>query len=598
MVMMSIDLCHDLTIIDGQNFNLEECQMTTPTVQREPMTRARKVHPSELVAELSFDALKGIRIVFINMPLRETARPNTPPQGPGLMAARLRMYGAEPSIVDLNAYRLKDNEAEVRGLPNGRHLSSLETENLLSAHFNLHGEPDIIAFSGMITTLRWQERVAKICRRLVPDSFMVSGGGLATEVKTPLLSWIPELDAIADSEGDDVILLLTADVKSAKERGARGIFSSMVNNNSYLGDMNGKPVFMYRGDRPNDLDALPFAAWDLLHHDVFGNSILEEYIGTPVWGLAASNSSATPFTMTRSLTTVSSRGCPFACKFCFRGGQGERNYGIRSAENLRAEAEWLVKSYGVDFIGFPDDNFAVDARRMKTLPTAFAGLGIRWGTHTRLDEADERLIPMAESGCIYIGFGAESASEHVLTEMGKGGFILKRGTVQKNGFSFPKTMVDGITMARQVGIHSNCTWIMAYPGEALEHLKTSAAFILWQIEEVTRGLTSGSPEYENAVASINQRMFVATAYPGTEMFRHPKVKSLLSKHFGIVFGPMGEPVPDESLRSYILELDDATKVLHGTDGEPINFGDMPLETFLEARDYADSGQIGKILNMR
>ncbi|NCN07966.1 radical SAM protein [Candidatus Parcubacteria bacterium] len=570
--------------------------MTTQTVLNAPRGHARKTHPSELVAEFSMNALRGLKVVFINMPLRETATPNTPPQGPGLMAARLRMYGAEPTIVDLNAYRLKDKEAEARGLPGGRHLSLQEAEVLLITHFNRHGEPDIIAFSGMITTLRWQENLGKVCRRLVPDSFIVSGGGLATEVKTPLLSWIPELDAIADSEGDDVILLLANEVKKAKERG-RGTFSSMTGSGSYIGDLNGKPVFMYKGDRPNNLDELPFAAWDLLHEDVLGNRVLDWYIGTPVWGLAAKNSSATPFSMERSLTTVSSRGCPFACRFCFRGGQGERNYGIRSAENLRAEAEWLIKTYGVDFIGFPDDNFAVDTRRMKTLPEAFAELPFRWGTHTRLDEADERLIPMAESGCIYIGFGAESASEHVLTEMGKGGFILKRGTVKINGFDFPKTMVDGITMARQVGIHSNCTWIMAYPGEALEHLKTSVAFILWQIEEAARGLISGTPEYENAVASINQRMFVATAYPGTEMFRHPKVQSLLSKHFGIVFGPMGDPLPNEALRSYILELDDATKVLHGTNGEPINFGDMPLDIFLEARDCADSGSIDKILNM-
>ena len=60
----------------------------------------------EYVKALPPDTLRGLKILFINMPLRESARPNTPPQGPGLLAARLRRYGAEPTIVDINAYRI------------------------------------------------------------------------------------------------------------------------------------------------------------------------------------------------------------------------------------------------------------------------------------------------------------------------------------------------------------------------------------------------------------------------------------------------------------------------------------------------------------
>lgn len=567
------------------------------------LSEKARVHPSEAAKIMEGNALKGCRVLFINMPLRETAQPNTPPQGPGLMAARLRLYGAVPTIVDLNAYRLKDEQAQSKELLNGRHLSYEEASSLLELHMGKHGEPEVIALSGMITTLRWQEQVATICRKLAPNAFIVSGGGLATEVKLPLLRWIPELDAVAHSEGDDIILFLAQEVKQARENAGRNWREAMVSSPYYQGMVGGRHAFMYEGDRPKNLDELPFAAWDLLHEDVLGNQVLEDYIRVPVWGLAANNSSATPFTMKRSLTTVSSRGCPYACSFCYRGAQGERNYGMRSAENLRTEAEWLVAKYGVDFIGFPDDNFAVDKRRIEKLPESFKGLGIRWGTHTRLDEADDRLEPMAESGCVYIGFGAESASASVLEAMRKGGFILRpRGQkenklVRINGFDFPETMVNGIRKCREVGIHSNCTWIMAYPSETLEDLKISVAFILWQIEEVTRGLTTGTPEYENAVLSINQRMFTATAYPGTEMFGHPKVRALLSEHFGLSFDEMGEPVADEALRSYILELDDATKILHGSDDSPINFGEMPMDQFLMARDYIDSGRIDKILDM-
>lgn len=529
------------------------------------------------------DAFVGLRCVFINMPLRESARPNTPPQGPALLAARLRDHGALVSIIDLNAYRIVDETARDIGMLNGRHLTLKETESLIERHFSKHGEPDLIGLSGMITTLRWQEMVAPMCRRLAPDAFIVSGGGLATEIKDGLFAWIPELDAIGHSEGDDIILRIAADALGRKRRGNTKTRAKAV----------------YDGGRPVDLDTLPLPAWDLLHEDVDGNPLLEWYIRTPVWGGAANNSSATPFTMDRSMTTVSSRGCPYACSFCYRGAQGERNYGMRSPECLLEEARLYTERYKIDFLGFPDDNFAVDRKRIARLPSTIGTLGLRWGTHTRLDEADERLEDMAASGCVYIGFGAESASTAVLTRMRKGGFILKRGVTRPSGSDrdLPTTMVEGIRNCRAVGIHSNCTWIMGYPGETLEDLKTSISFILWQHELVTQGLCSGTPEYITASGSINRRMFIATAYPGTEMFGDPLVRGSLTQNFGITFDANDEPICDEALRRYVLELDDATKLLHDKDGRPLNYSGMSMDTYLQARAYIDSGQLKKVLDL-
>ena len=148
---------------------------------------------------------------------------------------------------------------------------------------------------------------------------------------------------------------------------------------------------------------------------------------------------------------------------------------------------------------------------------------VRWGTHTRMDEADERIFDMSESGCVYIGFGAESADKHTLTLMKKGGFILKNGTTTKkiNGkkYEFPTTMVNAVENCKKAGVHGNCTWIMAYPGEGLQNLKTSVAFIKWQQEFWTKDFASESDEYKNAYRGVNQKMFTATAYPGTSMWK-------------------------------------------------------------------------------
>ena len=135
---------------------------------------------------------------------------------------------------------------------------------------------------------------------------------------------------------------------------------------------------MYAGDRPRDLDCLPPADLELLCEDVNGYPILDFYLGNAVWGVGANNSSATPFSMTRSTTSVSSRGCPYGCKYCYRGAQGERRWGIRSAEHLAAELAHHKEMYGIDFKGFPDDNFAVTIDRIAQLVPLIGPLGVPW----------------------------------------------------------------------------------------------------------------------------------------------------------------------------------------------------------------------------
>lgn len=566
-------------------------------------SKNKPLHPSEIVQTYSSNELSGMKITFINMPLRESAMPNTPPEGPGILASIVRNYGAKPYLLDLNAYRLEKGKDP--SLPNGRHLSLEETEALIYRHLSQNGDQDIIAFSGMITTLRWQENIAKIVRKLQPNTFLLSGGGLATQLKRGLFKWIPELDAVAHSEGDDVIVVCGRDVKKIKEsRGVKDAANSGKLSIYHIGELEGKHRFVYAGNRPKDLDQIPYAALDLLEKDPNGYNVLEQYINVPVWGKAANNSSATSFSMNRSLTSVSSRGCPYACAFCYRGAQGERNYGMRSAEHLAKQVANYVENYNIDFIGFPDDNFAINKKRLKEMPKVFRdyGLNVRWGTHTRLDEADKRVFDMAESGCVYIGFGAESASEPVLRRMMKGGFILTRGLTKKNvngkTYHFPTTMFDGIKTCKEAGIHANCTWIMGYPGEKLEDVQTSAAFIIWQLEHALEGLSPGTEEYQLAYDSVNQKMFTATAYPGTTMFKDPESKEQLSKNFNLNFNKItGEPEIDDAFHKYVLELDDATKVLHNDRGEPLNFSGMDMDTFLQVREHIDNGKLESILDM-
>lgn len=573
------------------------------------------IHPSEIIKNIQAKDLKGTKVAFINMPLREIAVPNAAPLGPALLSARLRQYGVIPTIVDLNAYRIKDSIAEKKRLENGRHLTLQETRNLLEKHFAKHGDQDMIAFSGLITTLKWQQDVAKIIKELQPDAFLVSGNGLATELKTVLFDWIPELDAVATSEGDDIIIKIAYDAKLIKEKGFKSALFSGKLKPYYLGEINKKPRFLYKGGPVFNLDELPLPAWDLLKEDVNGFRIFDFYLQNPVWGNDARNSSAAPFTMKKSATTVSSRGCPYNCKFCYRGQQGGRNYRTRSAKNLVKEIKWYIEKYGVDFVGISDDNFMVMPQRIADLVPLMKSLNIRWGTHGRLDEAADlrpdsgnknqfisasplRVDLMAKAGCVYIGFGGESADPIILKSMGKGGLTLANGMVKIGDYHFPRTMVEGIKNTRRAGIHANCTWIMGWPGETLENLKNTVAFIKWQEEYYSQQFKTGTPEYKNAINSVNKNVFTATAYPGTELFLHPVVRKELNEKFHIRFDPKThQPIYDKNMHYYILQLDDATKVVYGKSGRPLNFSNIPTDIFLQAREYIEKGEIFKILEM-
>jgi len=573
-------------------------------------------HPGDIIRDIDKKELQGTRVTLINLPIREQAIPNSPPMGPAFLAGCLQKYNVEVNIIDLNAYRIRDELAESKNLENGRVLTYDEAEQFLADNFQKQGDQDLIGFSGLITTLRWQIEVAKIIRRLQPQAIIASGGGLATEFREILFNWIPELDAIAHSEGEDVIIKMAYDARMIRNKGIKQAENSGKLAPYFLGIHQGRPRFAYDGGRPADLDNIPFPAWDLLGSDINGYPILENYIKAPVWGTGASNSSATSFSMSRSLTMISSRGCPFACNFCFRGAQGERNYGIRSAQNVIDEMMYHTEKYNLDFIGITDDNFMVSSKRIQELAdrmkSVLQGQEIRWGTHGRLDEAADlrpsrngkssfnpvlRVENMAEAGCKYIGFGAESASSHVLEAMGKGGFILKNGETKFNGFNFPTTMVEGIRNTKNAEVHANCTWIMGYPGENLEHLKTTIAFIKWQEEFYTEGLTSDTPEYLTNYESVNRNLFVASAYPGTDLFKDKIVREKLSKTFDLQFDKRTkEVIPDHGFQNYVEELDDASKVLVG-EGGTLYYGDMEMDEFLQAREYVESGDIYKILDM-
>ncbi len=386
-----------------------------------------------------------MRVLLINAPVRLNARPNCIPYGLATIASVLRAEGHSVDLFDVNALRPEFADVE-------RFLASRRW--------------DLVGLSGLITTYAWQKRIAAVLRERQPGAFLVSGGGLATCVPEFALEKIA-LDAAVLGEGERTMAELAAGKRPVDVDGLA------------LRDGDG---VKFTNPRRNiaDLDTVPYPAWDLLPMDV--------YLKNPIWGGTAANSSGFPedVKVERSMNVISSRGCPYSCKFCYHlFGRGR--YRFRSAENIAGEVDLLVRDYGVDFIGFVDDNFMASRRLVSDFCELLGrrNYKVRWGCHGRVDSArPEVLRQMRDAGCVWIGYGVESGSPKILKAMGK------------------QTSVEqaeaAILAARDAGIFANATFIYGYPGEDEQTVRETLEF--------KRRL------------GINVTSFYATPYPGTPLF--------------------------------------------------------------------------------
>lgn len=404
-----------------------------------------------------------MRVLIINCPIRTEAPPNNVPLGIYYVGAAIHRY--DPAIqvnyLDLNLLRPVTEDC-VREL-----IADLP-------------EYDIYMISGLITTLRWQTvLIRNIGRKHQSLPRIVQGGGLITNLDWRGSDW---------AGGHDFC-------RGEAELAIPSILDP---------DACGRRAFAPRG--PSDLDAAPQINWD----EVQG---IETYIRNPIVGASAKNSSYAPFHHDRSLSIITSRGCPHGCRFCSHDATGGRNYRMRSAKAVVEKCRELQATFNLGLIFFVDDNATANRKRLDDIVEGMCSVPCEWGATSRFDAVDDLhlLIRMRESGCRYLAFGGESANRDILKAMGK-----------KND---PEQMARVIGYCREAGIHPNATWIMGWPGETRRQLADTAQFIL-----------KHAPE--------NKNLFVATAYPGTELYREVELQ-------------IREAYPD--LKDYVLALGDATK---------------------------------------
>ncbi|MHA1294221.1 MAG: B12-binding domain-containing radical SAM protein, partial [Promethearchaeota archaeon] len=123
------------------------------------------------------------------------------------------------------------------------------------------------------------------------------------------------------------------------------------------------------------------------------------------------------FKKKRVMALITSRGCPYNCKFCSKSTKGIR---MKSLDFLEKEIEFYKNELHVDAIHFVDELLLLNKKRFLEFCQRIKKFNLKWDCQGRINHVDRRiLISMKASNGVCIGFGIESASQKILNNMNK-----------------------------------------------------------------------------------------------------------------------------------------------------------------------------------
>ena len=216
----------------------------------------------------------------------------------------------------------------------------------------------------LCVSIRWRSGFEKICdfvSHLPPEVCTVVGGYKATEEVEYLFDRCPNIDMIVRGEGEDIIKQIVT-----------GIPYKDILGLSYR--ENGRVIHNENQDLP-DITHIPFPDRSLRRNDYY---LMQN--GVRISGLTFD-------------TILTTRGCPFKCKFCTFSlnplGQ-KRSYTERPLESVIEE----LKEITADVVLFSDDNLFTNPKRSEQLCDLIIENKIKkiFVAQTRIDIAKHRRI--------------------------------------------------------------------------------------------------------------------------------------------------------------------------------------------------------------
>lgn len=284
-------------------------------------------------------------------------------------------------------------------------------------------------------------KMAEIAKNTKPDCITVFGGIHPTIFPEEVLN-NKYIDVVCVGEGETTMLELIQTM--SKGEGLNKVAGILYKENGKIIKNQARPLIQ-------NLDDVPFPARDLLPmHDY-----LFTQVGRVGWELPSPSTSM-----------ITSRGCPFQCTFCSSHLTFGRKVRYRSPRNVVDEIEHMVNKYKVKGISFVDDTFTLNSKRTSAICSEIIsrGINVQWMCMGRVDTTSKELLEdMKKAGCISIGYGIESGSQHVLDEYIKKNISLE--AAQK-----------AIKITKEVGLTSVAYFMIGTPGETIDDIHKTIEF--------------------------------------------------------------------------------------------------------------------------
>jgi len=343
-------------------------------------------------------------------------------------------------------------------------------------------KPDIVGISNPFTCqTQHAEKVAEIVKEIDRDVPTVVGGPHVSAVPDEFMAEAKNVDFAVMGEGEhtmlDIVKLTEGKVRAEQVQG--------------IAYRKGDKIIVNQ-PRPflTNLDDLPYPAYDLVDMELYLNPERIEYRSFK----------------DRSISMITSRGCPFNCIFCAVHLHMGKAFRAHSVDYVVNHVKQVVDKYRVKTIFFEDDNMTFDLKRFDAICNRIINekIKFKWETPNGI-RADyltlDLLKKMKRSGCQSVFFGVESGNQHVLDDI-----------ISK---SLDLNAVTNVAkMCKDIGLNTAAFYIIGFPGENKEDMMKTVDFALKMKKDYDVGML----------------LHVATPSCGTRLYYQCKEKGYIQEN--------------------------------------------------------------------
>ncbi|MCX6799331.1 MAG: radical SAM protein, partial [Candidatus Diapherotrites archaeon] len=217
-----------------------------------------------------------------------------------------------------------------------------------------------------------------------------------------------------------------------------------------------------------------------------------------------------------AISIITSRGCPGQCTYCCTKCIFGLRYRFRSADNVIAEIEQIIKQYGAKEIHIWDDNFTANKKRVLEFCRKIREKGIHKRVQfsvpqgLRVDHVNEEVLRALKSINVYsIGYGIESGNDEILR-------------LCKKNITTAKAR-ETIRLSKKLGFDTWCFFILGLYGDTEETIRQTI-------------------DFAKELDPLFAKFLILKPLPGTEVFDQLEAAGLVIERNYDKFGLYAKPI--------------------------------------------------------